>query len=414
MFKLTTLDKITTDFFKMSFGNIIEWYDFSIYGLFALQLSQTFFPSDNKFISMLMVFATFATGFMARPLGALIFGMIGDRYGKHYAVNLSIWLMVIPTTLISFLPSYQAIGIFAPLTLVLFRICQGISAGGQFSGLITIAVDSNSKNHSFLVSLIYAISVVGSFLASFIGYLSISIIGGFHTQSILLNSLAWRIPFFLSCLLFLLYLIVNPHFNKEVIVDKNKLNVWQIIKRQPREFVILALLAAVNESLYYILFTYLVTYMQSYLSYSRGLSFVIMNGILFLSIILYPLFGYYAKDQYTRLNQAQSMCWYYLFGIALFALAYYERYIGLFGLIIMVISFCAITAMTTAFIAELFNKSYRMTACSLSFNLGGIVGGLAPIVAEVASKLSVFGLPLMLVIILISLWFILQYIKRIV
>lgn len=127
-----------SDFIKSSFGNIIEWYDFTIYGLFALQIAKSFFPNDNRLISLMFIFATFAIGFLARPLGSIIFGILGDNYGKSYAVNLSIWLMAIPTMLIGILPSYQQIGILAPILLIILRICQGISAGGQFSGLIIL------------------------------------------------------------------------------------------------------------------------------------------------------------------------------------------------------------------------------------------------------------------------------------
>jgi MHS family proline/betaine transporter-like MFS transporter len=122
--------------------------------------------------------------------------------------------MAIPTTVIGIIPSYQSIGIFAPVILVLLRIIQGFSAGGQFSGLIAIAVDSESKRKAFLVSLINSISVIGCFIASFVGFLSIEFFSLFHGSDEILRSLNWRTPFLLSGITFLVYLKLKPAFEK--------------------------------------------------------------------------------------------------------------------------------------------------------------------------------------------------------
>lgn len=387
------------DFVKSSFGNIIEWYDFTIYGLFALQIAKSFFPNDNRLISLILIFATFAIGFLARPLGSLIFGVLGDNYGKSYAVNLSIWLMAIPTMLIGILPSYQQIGILAPILLVVLRICQGISAGGQFSGLITIAVEKYRSNRSLLVSLVYSISVMGCFAASLIGYLSITVINLFTPESLFIKSLVWRVPFVLSIVLFYFYHKMVPHIEKESVAKKINFKFTDIMKEQPSTFFCMLILSLSTGMIYYTLFTYLVTYMQLHEGLSKQMAFFVMNGILALSVILYPTFGYLANNSINRVRFAQYYCVCLLIAGVLFNLHVLNPYYGLLSIILMVIFFCAVTSYTTSYFAEVFTKKYRMTACSLSFNGGMSIAGCAPLLAELFSSQSRFGLSFFLVII---------------
>ena len=404
MKRLLKIDKLTQDFVKNSFGNIIEWYDFTIYGLFAIQISNAFFPTNSKFISLLLVFLTFAVGFVARPVGSLIFGMIGDRKGKHYAVNLSIWFMAIPTTLIGLLPTYHTIGLLAPLALVALRILQGISAGGQFSGLITIAVDSEAKNKTFLVSLVYTVSVIGCFLASFIGYLAIKAVAGIGSEDPMIKSLTWRIPFVLSGLLFIIYIKLRPEFTKHSLEIDNKFSFMDILHKQPRELVSMMVLSASLGSIYYILFTYLVTYMQLHLYIRKPTAFMTINIILLFSIVLYPIFGYIAYGYKCRLKQAQIYIKYLLVSVGIFTCVHFSLWLGLLGLLCVVVCFCAITSFVTSLFAELFETRFRMTACSFSFNAGVTIAGFAPLIAEIFSKFSIFGLPILMALICITMY----------
>ena len=111
--------------FKNSFGNIIEWYDFSLYGYFATVIASQFFTNESQFVALIATFGAFAAGFIARPIGAVFFGRLGDRLGRHYAMNLAIILMAVPTVVMAFLPDYSLIGIWAPILLVVVRLLQG-------------------------------------------------------------------------------------------------------------------------------------------------------------------------------------------------------------------------------------------------------------------------------------------------
>src|SRR3990172_8999644 len=115
-----------------SLGNVLEWYEYTLYAYFATVISALFFPQNNHFISMIMTFATFAVGLAARPIGGIIFGYIGDRYSRKKMLTFTMLLMSIPTMCIGFLPTYSQIGILAPLLLISLRIIQGVALGGEF------------------------------------------------------------------------------------------------------------------------------------------------------------------------------------------------------------------------------------------------------------------------------------------
>src|SRR6516225_5408151 len=115
-------------------GNVLEWYDFGVYGYFATTMSELFFPGDDKTISLLKAFAVFGVGFVMRPVGSILFGIYGDRYGRRLALSAVIFLMAFSTLAIGLLPTYAEAGVLAPVLLVLARLAQGLSAGGEWGG----------------------------------------------------------------------------------------------------------------------------------------------------------------------------------------------------------------------------------------------------------------------------------------
>lgn len=128
-------------------GNVMEWYDFAVYGYFAMVIGRQFFPSDTPSVSLIAAFGAFAVGFLVRPLCGLIFGRIGDLVGRQRAMMLSVMAMAIPTVLIGLLPTYEAIGVAAPLSIVLIRIIQGLSVGGEYTSSLVFLVEHAKPNH---------------------------------------------------------------------------------------------------------------------------------------------------------------------------------------------------------------------------------------------------------------------------
>jgi len=183
-----------------SAGTVFEWYDFFIYATLAAIIGQTFFPSDNETLQVLLVWAGFAVGFGFRPLGAILFGYLGDRLGRKYTFLVTVTLMGIATAGIGLLPSAASIGIAAPIIIIFLRILQGLALGGEYGGAaIYVSEHSPPEKRGFYTSFIQA-SVVGGFVLSLIVVLSCK---AFMSEE-LWNDWGWRVPFLLS--IFLLFI----------------------------------------------------------------------------------------------------------------------------------------------------------------------------------------------------------------
>ena len=178
-------------------GNGFEWYDFAIYGQMAFLLGKLFFPSESLFAQSLATFAAFAVAFLFRPVGAILFGWIGDRYGRKNALLAAIIMMAIPTGLIGLLPTHAQIGILAPILLVLIRIFQGISLGGEFGGAITYIVEHSPGHQRGLLGSTSIFSLIIGFLMG--TFVVIAIRASMSVEAF--EAWGWRIPFLLGILI---------------------------------------------------------------------------------------------------------------------------------------------------------------------------------------------------------------------
>ncbi|MCG8543992.1 MAG: MFS transporter, partial [Alphaproteobacteria bacterium] len=127
-------------------GNALEWYDFTVYGFFAAILGRLFFPHESAAVSLIAAFGVYAAGFLIRPLGAVIFGYVGDLIGRKRVLTITIAVMAVPTTLMGCLPTYAEIGIAAPILLALLRIVQGLSVSGELIGSIVYLIEDGPKD----------------------------------------------------------------------------------------------------------------------------------------------------------------------------------------------------------------------------------------------------------------------------
>lgn len=177
-----------------SVGNVLEWYEYTLYAYFATVISLLFFPQDNHFIAMILTFAAFAVGLAARPIGGIIFGYIGDRYSRKKMLTITMLLMSIPTMCMGLLPTYAQIGIWAPILLVFLRILQGIALGGEFGASCVYLYESVPENKRGFYGTL-ALTGVGTGLV--LSACTILIVEYFATPDQIV-SFAWRIPFFVS------------------------------------------------------------------------------------------------------------------------------------------------------------------------------------------------------------------------
>ncbi len=172
-------------------GNVLEWYDFALFGFFAPVISQLFFPSEDRMASLLATFGVFAIGFVMRPVGGAFFGHIGDRVGRKKALELSVLMMAIPTTLLGILPSYHQIGIAAPLILTLIRMLQGASVGGELIGSMSFLGEHSPAGRRGLLGSLTSCSATGGVLIG-------SAVAATVTTMLPHDALmawGWRIPF---------------------------------------------------------------------------------------------------------------------------------------------------------------------------------------------------------------------------
>ncbi|HVS23715.1 MAG TPA: MFS transporter, partial [Gammaproteobacteria bacterium] len=175
-------------------GNVLEWYDFAVYGFFAPILATQFFPSGDPVVSLLAAFAAFAIGFLMRPVGAALFGYVGDRYGRVRALVLSIAMMAIPTVAMGLLPTYATLGVVASFLIVLLRMFQGMAVGGEFTAsIVFLAENSPAKRRGFFASF----AMFGATFGTMLG----SAVGGLLTRVLTAEQLAswgWRAAFVLG------------------------------------------------------------------------------------------------------------------------------------------------------------------------------------------------------------------------
>src|SRR6185312_4474234 len=172
-------------------GNVLEWYDFALFGYFAPVLSRLFFPASDPSLSLIATFGVFAVGFLARPLGALLFGYWGDTRGRRAALAWSIILMALPTCLVGLLPTYAQVGLAAPLTLTALRFLQGLSVGGEFTGSVTFLVEhAASTERGYIGSWAGFSAQIGALLGSGVGTLMTASLSSDDLQQ-----WGWRIPF---------------------------------------------------------------------------------------------------------------------------------------------------------------------------------------------------------------------------
>src|SRR5262247_1637376 len=175
-------------------GNVLEWYDFAIYGYFATAIGHHFFPHEDAVAQLLSAFGVFALGYLMRPIGGVVVGHIGDRFGRRAALTFSVAAMAIPTFLIGLLPGYATIGILAPVALTLLRMVQGLSVGGEYTSSMVFLVEHAPEGRRGLMGALISCGAAGGILLG-------SAVGAAFAASMsnaALEAWGWRIPFLLG------------------------------------------------------------------------------------------------------------------------------------------------------------------------------------------------------------------------
>jgi MHS family proline/betaine transporter-like MFS transporter len=275
-------------------GNVLEWYDFAVFGYFAPVIATQFFPSQNSNTSLLSTFGVFAGAYFMRPVGGMFFGYIGDKFGRKRALELSVMMMAIPTTLIGFLPTYSQIGTFAPLLLVLLRLVQGLSVGGQLVGSVSFVAEiAPPRRRGFWCSWTFASLTGGIMLGSLVA-------------TILQNSLTseefttwgWRVPFMAGIIIagvglwMRKELIETPSFeatHKDGRTDANP--VIAVLSSMPSRIVHVATLVALSGGGFYLLFVWWPTFLSRLIQPPVHHALLLNTISMAFLIILIPITG---------------------------------------------------------------------------------------------------------------------------
>lgn len=363
-----------------SIGNALEWFDLVVYGFFAATISRLFFPSDNDTISLLLAFGTFGVSFFMRPLGAIIIGSYADRVGRKAALTLSITLMFIGTFIIAVVPTYNTIGIWAPLILVLARMIQGFSAGGEFGSATTFLAEQSKSRRGFFSSWQVASQGITTLLAAGFG----AVLTGNLTPE-QMDSWGWRVPFFFGLLIGPVAYYIrrsvseSPEFQNMEITDTPIRDTFSHQKFRLLQAIGVVILATVS--------TYLVLYMPVYGVRQLGLApSVVFTATMLVGVvqlIIAPVFGH-LSDVHGRVKIMRSAA--ILMLITVYPMFYLlVNYPSFQNLIIVQILFgflmSAYFAPVPALLSELFPPQVRTSGLSMSYNAAvTIFGGFAPFI----------------------------------
>lgn len=372
-----------TVIFAVTFGNLLEWYEIYLYVYWAPIIAKLFFKPNTELANLTNTFLIFAIGFLARPIGGVFFGRLGDRIGRRKALILSLVMMTAPTFATGLLPTYAQIGIFAPIILVCMRILQSFPAGGEIPGASCYLYESSRLSSRRLMcswaSLGFQMGILISTLECFFleKYLP-------HEDLI---TWGWRLSFWIGgllgiCGLFLRYKLHETPLYKEMMTHEKIVSnpLIEIVKKYKKKIVMSTLFCAFNSSAFYLLTINLPFYLGSRLNTSYENNLIFTSILLILITIPLPFFGMLG-DRFS--NKKMLIGSTVALVILLFPLCYS---VSIAILIPLVVVFCLLFTCLSALLpfaqADLFPTYARFTCLGISFNIAdALIGGFTPAVA---------------------------------
>lgn len=390
-------------------GNIVEWYDFGLYGLLAPVLASLFFPSHDRLAALLGVYGGFAVGFAIRPIGAVVLGRVGDRRGRQFVLVLSVALMGMATVAIGALPSYHKIGIWAPLLLIGIRLFQGFSVGGEFVGSVTYLVETAPAQRRGIAGSVANIgATVGLLVAAGAAALAETYAFSFPN--------AWRVPFFFGGALAFVGYWLRRHLPPEQpevgstsssaptetrragaeaipvaaapVSQSGKLTQrWPALRafrETPRTMIVATLFTCGYGISNYVIMVFLPTFGREFANISEAAVLRINTAGQFLALLVVPLAGWISDVWFRRRTMlAGTFLLQAVVAWGLFDLVLRKNTAGLWTAQLVLAGLLAIVMGTApAMLAEQFPPGYRVSGHAVVLNVGiGIAGGTAPMIA---------------------------------
>lgn len=361
-------------------GNAIEWFDWTIYATFAVFFAKQFFPSDDPTASLLATFAIFAVGFFMRPLGGIVLGIFSDRYGRKAALAATIIMMAGGSLMIGLSPTYESIGIFAPIILVLARLLQGLSLGGEFASAATYLSEMAPKNkRGFYSSFMFFSSAIGILMASGLAWALTSTLT--ETQ---MSEYGWRIPFILGAIGGLVGMWIRKSVPDSEMTHKKesvKNPLVVLIKRHPKETLRIVGISILTTFAFYIFVVYVPTYAIKVLGAEPQTAFAANTVGLIIFMLCQPVFGW-LSDKIGRKPQLIV----FAVGYLVFFYPIIKWMDGTFASILLVelfglVLYALYTAIGPAVMSEQFPTEVRAVGIGAPYNLMvALLGGTTPYV----------------------------------
>jgi MHS family shikimate/dehydroshikimate transporter-like MFS transporter len=368
-------------------GTSIEWYDFFLYGTAAaLVFNKLFFPTFDPLVGTIAAFATFAVGFIARPIGGIVFGHYGDRLGRKNMLYITLLIMGLATAMIGLLPTYATIGVWSPILLVAMRLAQGFGLGGEWGGAVLMAVEHAPPNRRGFYG---SWPQIGAYIGLLLSTLVFRYVSKMPEAEFL--SWAWRVPFLLSFILVAVGLWIrmkvaeSPVFQKvKDAKEEARMPIIEVLKKHPKNMLLAAGARFAENGLFYVFTTFALTYVSTQLKVDRVIA---LNGLLiasFINIFLGPAWGA-LSDKIGRRPV-------YIWGAVACGLLAFPFFwmlgtkqpavIWLAIALPLCLGHAAMYGPQASFFSELFSARLRYSGASLGYQLASVfAGGLSPLIA---------------------------------
>lgn len=361
-------------------GNLLEWFDFAVYGFFAVTIGKIFFPQEDPVAQVIAAFGVFAVGFLMRPIGGIVLGHIGDKHGRHTAMLISVAAMAIPTFLVGILPGYETLGLAAPILLLVLRMIQGLSVGGEYTTSIIYMIEhTDPRRRGLIGSFAVSGAVGGMLLGSGFGAFLASVL-----SPDALHEWGWRVPFLVGLVLGLagIYLRREPLAQGEL-SDKPDNPLMAALQHHKKVLLQVAGMSMINAVVFYLTFVYLVSWMETVDGMAPETALRI-NTVSLMVLLPVMLFGGWLSD---RVGGKRVL----LFSAALTVLLAWPFfwllhqpdlklvYAGQLG---FALSIGLYLGAQPAYMVKVIAAEVRCTAAGLGYNITlGVAGGLSPMVA---------------------------------
>lgn len=369
-------------------GNVLELYDFAIFGFLARSLATNFFPPGDPIAALLSTFGVYAVGFLGRIAGGLVYGVISDRAGRARALQLSVVLMTLATTALGLLPTYHQVGVVAPLVLTLLRIAQGLSAGGETTSTRTLIAERVGPDRRGLANGLTSAAGSGGFLLG----AAVSAICGHALTPVQMERFGWRLPFLGAAVLGLLAYLARRELLRLADAE-GRLSaasplalLREALIGQHRGMLNTIFGVAIYQTAFFVPFTYLATALQETGRQSMGSSLSITSVALFLLCALTPIGGALADAVGMRRLVLGTTAVLGVMSLPIFHLVERRAHDAgaLVGLAILVVLYAPLNAIACVPLTLQFPRRVRGTAYSVSYNVGtALFGGVAPLLADV-------------------------------